>query len=126
MRKLRILIADDHGLLRRGARTILQAHRGWKVVGEASNGREALEKAIKLNPDLAIVDISMPELDGIEVTRQIRDSLPHVKVLVLTMHESHHMVRRALDAGANGYLLKSDILDYLPRPSEPSPITNVS
>jgi len=115
LRKLRILLADDHGLVRRGARTILQAHHGWKVVGEAENGREAMEKALKLKPDVLVVDISMPELDGIEVTRQIRDSLPHIKVLVLTMHDSHQMVRRALSAGANGYLLKSDIVDYLPK-----------
>jgi DNA-binding NarL/FixJ family response regulator len=115
LRKLRILIADDHGLLRRGARTILQAHRGWKVVGEAANGREAVEKTLKLKPDVLVVDISMPELDGVEVTRQIRKSLPDVKVLVLTMHESDQMVRRALDAGANGYLLKSDLPDYLPK-----------
>lgn len=115
MRKLRILIADDHGLLRRGVRTILQAHRRWKIVGEAANGREALEKAIKLKPDVAVVDITMPELDGLEVTRQIRKSLPDTKVLVLTMHESEHMVRRAFDAGANGYILKSDILDFLPK-----------
>jgi DNA-binding NarL/FixJ family response regulator len=115
LRKLRILIADDHGLVRRGARTILQAHRGWKIVGEAANGREAMEKATKLKPDIVVVDISMPELDGLEVTRQIRKSLPDIKVLVLTMHESGQMVRRALDAGANGYLLKSDITDYLPK-----------
>ncbi len=115
MRKLRILIADDHGLLRRGARSILQAHRAWRVVGEAVNGREAVEKAMKLKPDVAVVDITMPELDGLEVTRQIRKSLPGTKVLVLTVHESEHMVRRAFDAGANGYLLKSDILEYLPK-----------
>jgi DNA-binding NarL/FixJ family response regulator len=115
LRKLRILIADDHGLLRHGVRTILQAHRGWKIVGEAANGREAVEKAIKLKPDVLVVDISMPELDGVEVTRQIRKALPEVKVLVLTMHESDQMVRRALNAGANGYLLKSDLPDYLPK-----------
>ena len=115
MRKLRILLADDHGLVRRGARTILQSHRGWNVVGEAANGREAVEKVLKLKPDVLIVDISMPELDGVEGTRQIRESLPHTKVLVLTMHESHQMVRRVLAAGANGYLLKSDIVDYLPK-----------
>jgi DNA-binding NarL/FixJ family response regulator len=114
-RKLRILIADDHGLVRRGARTVLQSHRGWKVVGEAANGREAVEKATKLRPDIVIVDISMPELDGLEVTRQIRKSLPDVKVLVLTMHESDQMIRRALDAGAHGYLLKSDLVDHLPK-----------
>ncbi|MDQ1407375.1 MAG: hypothetical protein QOG55_3004 [Acidobacteriaceae bacterium] len=109
------MIADDHGLIRRGIRTVLQARRGWKIIGEAANGREAVEKATKLKPDVLIVDISMPAPDGIEVTRQIRESLPHVKVLVLTMHESHQMVRRALAAGANGYLLKSDIVDYLPK-----------
>jgi DNA-binding NarL/FixJ family response regulator len=115
LRKLRILIADDHALLRRGARTILQARSGWKIVGEAANGREALEKTLKLKPDVAILDISMPELDGVEVTRQIRKSLPDVKVLVLTMHESDQMIRRALEAGANGYLLKSDLVDHLPK-----------
>jgi DNA-binding NarL/FixJ family response regulator len=115
MRKLRILIADDHGLVRRGARNLLQTRRGWTVVGEAENGREAIEKTIKLKPDVAVIDISMPEVDGVEVTRQIKESVPDVKVLVLTMHESAHMVRRALDAGANGYLLKSDLPDYLPK-----------
>jgi DNA-binding NarL/FixJ family response regulator len=115
LKKLRILIADDHGLIRRGARIILQARRGWKVVGEAANGREAVEKAIKLKPDVVVVDISMPELDGVEVIRQIRASVPDTKILVLTMHESDQMVRRALDAGANGYLLKSDLTEYLPK-----------
>jgi DNA-binding NarL/FixJ family response regulator len=116
LRPLRILIADDHGLVRRGTRTLLQAHhRSWKIVGEAANGREAVEMAINLKPDVAIIDITMPDLDGIEVTRQIRESVPNVKVLVLTMHDSHQMVRRALNAGANGYLLKSDHTDYLPK-----------
>jgi DNA-binding NarL/FixJ family response regulator len=111
--KLRILIADDHGLMRRGTRALLEARRGWRVVGEAANGREAAEKAIKLKPDVAIVDISMPELDGVEVVRQIREAVPDTKVLVLTMHESDQMVRRALEAGARGYLLKSDLADCL-------------
>jgi DNA-binding NarL/FixJ family response regulator len=116
LRPLRILIADDHGLVRCGTRTLLQAHhRCWKIVGEAANGREAVEMAINLKPDVAIVDITMPDLDGVEVTRQIRESVPDVKVLVLTMHDSRQMVRRALDAGANGYLLKSDHTDYLPK-----------
>jgi two-component system response regulator NreC len=113
LKKLRILLADDHGLVRRGARALLQARPGWRVVGEAANGREAVEKATKLKPDVAIVDISMPELDGIEVVRQIREAVPDTKVLVLTMHESDQMVRRALDAGARGYLLKSDLTDCL-------------
>src|ERR1700719_4009035 len=113
MKTLRILIADDHGLVRRGARAILHSQKGWRVVGEAANGREAVEKAIELKPDVAVVDISMPELDGVEVTRQIREAVPNTKVLVLTMHESDQMVRRALDAGAHGYLLKSDLADCL-------------
>lgn len=113
MKRLRILIADDHGLVRRGARAVLQSKHGWRVVGEAVDGREAVEKAKELKPDVAVVDIAMPELDGIEVIRQIRQANPDTKVLVLTMHESDQMVRRALNAGANGYLLKSDLTDSL-------------
>lgn len=115
MKKLRILIADDHGLVRRGARSILDSQRGWQVVGEAANGPEAVQKAKELKPDVAIVDIGMPELDGVEVARQIREAVPFTKVLVLTMHESDQMVRRALDAGACGYLLKSDLTECLAR-----------
>ena len=113
MKKLRILVADDHGLVRRGAREVLRSQPGWSVVGEAVNGREAVEKAIKLKPDVAVVDIGMPELNGIEAVRQIRQGVPNTKVLVLTMHESAQMLRRALDAGASGYLLKSDLTDTL-------------
>jgi len=113
MKRLRILIADDHGLVRRGAREVLHAQHGWRVVGEATNGREAVEKAIQLKPDVVVVDVSMPELEGIEAVRQIREAVPDTKVLVLTMHESDQLVRRALDAGALGYLLKSDLTDSL-------------
>ena len=113
MKKLRILVADDHGLVRRGARALLQSRRGWRVVGEAANGRAAVEEAIELKPDVAVVDIGMPELDGVEVTRQIREAVPNTKVLVLTMHESDQVVRQALDAGASGYLLKSDLTECL-------------
>jgi DNA-binding NarL/FixJ family response regulator len=115
MKKLRILIADDHGLVRRGARAVLRSRRGWRVVGEATNGREAVQKAIELKPDVAVVDIGMPEVDGIEVTRQMREAIPDIKVLVLSMHESEQMVHRALDAGAHGYILKSDLTDSLPK-----------
>jgi DNA-binding NarL/FixJ family response regulator len=111
--KLRILVADDHGLMLRGARKILHSRRGWRVVAEATNGSEAVEKARELKPDVAIVDLGMPELDGVEVIRQIRKAAPDTKVLVLTMHESDHMVRQALDVGAHGYLLKSDFADCL-------------
>src|SRR6202521_1361870 len=112
-RKLRILVADDHELVRRGIRELLRARRGWTVVGEAANGREAVEKANKLKPDVAILDISMPDLDGLQATRQIREVAPTTKVVVLTMHESDQMVRRILEAGARGYVLKSDLATNL-------------
>lgn len=106
---LRILLADDHELLRRGVRGLLRARRGWRVIGEAANGREAVEKATKLKPGVAVVDVSMPELDGLQATRQIRQASPTTEVVVLTMHESVQMVRRVLEAGALGYVLKSDL-----------------
>jgi DNA-binding NarL/FixJ family response regulator len=118
VKKLRILIADDHGLVRRGAREVLHSRRGWRVVGEAVNGREAVQKARVLKPDVAIVDLGMPELDGVEVARQIRETVPDTKVLVLSMHESGQMVRRALEAGALGYLLKSDLTECLSKAVE--------
>jgi DNA-binding NarL/FixJ family response regulator len=108
-KRLRILVADDHELVRRGIRGLLCARRGWTVVGEAMNGREAVEKANRLKPDVAILDISMPDLDGLQATRLIRDAVPTTEVVVLTMHESDQMVRRVLDAGALGYVLKSDL-----------------
>lgn len=110
---LRILLADDHELVRCGVRSLLRAQPGWRVVGEAQNGPEAVVKAKKLKPDITIVDISMPEMDGLEVTRQIQNAAPGSKVLVLTMHESDQMVRRVLEAGASGYVLKSDLAGQL-------------
>jgi DNA-binding NarL/FixJ family response regulator len=112
-RRLRILVADDHELVRRGIRGLLRTRRGWTVVGEAMNGREAVEKANRLKPDVAILDISMPDLDGLQATRQIREAVPTIEVVVLTMHESDQMVRRVLDAGALGYVLKSDLATQL-------------
>jgi DNA-binding NarL/FixJ family response regulator len=113
VKKLRILLADDHALLRGGARRLLQRRRGWRVVGEAATGKEAVEQAKKLKPDIAIVDISMPELDGVQATRQIREAVPNTKVVVLTMHESDELVKNALAAGAQGYVLKSDLTESL-------------
>jgi DNA-binding NarL/FixJ family response regulator len=112
-KRLRILVADDHELVRRGIRGVLCARRGWTVVGEAVNGREAVEKASKLKPDVAILDISMPDLDGLHATRRIREEVPTTEVVVLTMHDSDQMVRRVLDAGALGYVLKSDLAAHL-------------
>jgi DNA-binding NarL/FixJ family response regulator len=114
-KKLRILVADDHELVRRGIRGLLRARHDWKVVGEAANGREAVEKAKKLKPDVAILDISMPDLDGLQTTRQIREAAPRASVVILTMHESDQMVRRVLEAGALGYVLKSDLATRLVR-----------
>src|SRR5713226_8224045 len=106
--ELRILVVDDHPLFRRGVRGLLHDQPGWRVVGEAVSGREAVDQAKKLRPDVAILDVTMPELDGIEATRQLREAAPDTKVLILTMHESRQMVRRLLEAGASGYVLKSD------------------
>src|SRR5262249_13004507 len=105
---LRILVADDHEVVRRGVTALLEGQAGWSVCAEAAGGREALEKAQQFTPDVAILDIGMPELNGLDVTRQLRKELPECEVLILTMHESEQVVREVLDAGARGYVLKSD------------------
>jgi len=112
-KRLRILVADDHELVRRGIRGLLCSRRGWTVIAEAVNGREAVEKANRLKPDVVILDVSMPDLDGLQATRRIRETVPTTEVVVLTMHESDQMVRRVLDAGALGYVLKSDLATQL-------------
>jgi DNA-binding NarL/FixJ family response regulator len=112
-KKLRILVADDHELVRRGIRGLLHAQRGWRVIGQAATGREAVDKAKKLHPDVAILDIGVPLLDGLETIRQIRVAAPNMRILVLTMHESDQMVRRVLEAGARGYVFKSDLAEQL-------------
>jgi len=111
--QVRILVADDHDLIRRGVRTLAATQRGWRVVGEAVNGLEAVEKVEELRPDLAIVDITMPDLDGLEATRRIRQRVPETRVLILSMHESEQMVEQARMAGAQGYVLKSDLSNAL-------------
>lgn len=105
---IRILIADDHEMVRRGVRSILERQPGWDVCGEAATGREAVALARQLKPDLVVMDITMPELNGFEATRRIRENSPETKVLVLTMHESEQMAREAFRAGARGYVLKGD------------------
>jgi DNA-binding NarL/FixJ family response regulator len=112
-KKLRLLVADDHHLVRRGIRALLEAHKDFLVVGEAVDGNDAVEKTKALKPDLAILDITMPGLDGLDATRQIGAATPHTKILVLTMHESDQMVRRVIEAGARGYVLKSDLAGQL-------------
>jgi DNA-binding NarL/FixJ family response regulator len=105
-KKTRILLVDDHSVVRQGFRMILQAQADMEVVGEASNGREAVEQAAKLQPDIAVIDVSMPELNGIEATRRIADTSPRTRVLALSMHKDAVYVREILRAGARGYLLK--------------------
>ena len=108
MKSLRILLADDHELLRQGLRTLIEIQSGWQVCGEATTGREAVAKARELKPDIVVMDFTMPELNGMEATRQIHAALPRTQVLILTMHESEELVREVLAAGARGYVLKSD------------------
>jgi DNA-binding NarL/FixJ family response regulator len=108
MRDVRILLADDHEVSRRGLKALLEAHAGWQVVGEAANGREAVDLARELRPDVVVLDISMPELNGLDALPRILDVAPRAEILVLTMHESEEMAELVLSAGARGYVLKSD------------------
>ena len=105
---LRILVADDHQVVRTGLRTLLETEKGWQVCAEAANGREAVEKTGELRPDVAVLDIGMPLLNGVEATRQIRKLSPKTEVLILTMHDSEVLIQEVLEAGARGYILKDD------------------
>ena len=107
--EITVLLADDHGLVRRGFRRILEDDEGMKVVGEAANGVEAIRMAYELKPKVVVMDLSMPELDGVQATKEIVKHLPGTEVLILSMHADDNYVRNALDAGAKGYLLKSSI-----------------
>lgn len=108
MNGLKILIADDHDLMRRGLRDILAARPGWSVCAEANSGTEAVAKAKTLKPDVAILDLSMPGLNGLEAAHQIRAVAPKTEMLVLSMHYSDQLVRDIVDAGIRGYMVKSD------------------
>jgi DNA-binding NarL/FixJ family response regulator len=105
---LRILIADDHEVARRGIRSLLESRPGWEVCAEAKDGRDAVDLAAKTKPDLVLLDIGMPNLNGLEAARQILATNPNVAILILTMHDSDHVIREVLRAGARGFLLKSD------------------
>jgi DNA-binding NarL/FixJ family response regulator len=105
---VRILVADDHQVVRTGLRTLLESKTGWQVCAEAANGREAVEKAGQLKPDVAVLDIGMPLLNGVEATRQIRKLSPRTEILILTMHDSELLIQEVLAAGAHGYILKDD------------------
>jgi DNA-binding NarL/FixJ family response regulator len=107
--QVRILVVDDHGVTRRGVKGLLETRARWKVCGEAGTGAEAILQAKKLKPDLVIMDLSMPEINGLEALRQIHQEFPDMGVLILTMHESEELVHQVLNAGARGYVLKSDL-----------------
>jgi two-component system, NarL family, response regulator NreC len=105
-KKIRVLVCDDHALFREGVKTILGSDPGFEIAGEAEDGREAVEMAVRLHPDVALMDISMPVLKGFEATRRIKKERPDVKVLILTVYDDEDLVARCLDAGASGYVLK--------------------
>lgn len=105
---VRLLVADDHDIVRQGLRALIQEQAGWQLVAEVKDGREAVAKAIEFRPDVAIVDISMPSLNGLDATKQIAKLSPRTKVLVLTMHQSDQLIQEVLDSGARGYIFKAD------------------
>jgi DNA-binding NarL/FixJ family response regulator len=104
----RILLADDHDVVRRGLRTLLESKPGFEVCGEARTGREAVAKTQELKPDVIVMDISMPELNGLDATLQIRKAMPQAKVVIITQHDSEELVRQVANIGARGYVLKTD------------------
>jgi DNA-binding NarL/FixJ family response regulator len=113
MKSLRILLADDHELMRTGTRTLIETVVGWEVCGEARNGREAVELAEKLKPDLMVLDLSMPELNGLEATRQIKRLLPGTEVLVLTGATTEQLVPDVFESGARSFIYKTDASEQL-------------
>ena len=110
---LRILIADDHEIVRKGVRDVVEAHPGWEVCAEAADGQQALELALREKPDVAVLDVSLPLLNGVALTRRLRQECPKVKVLLFTMHDDDETVSGGLAAGARGYVLKTDSEQYL-------------
>jgi DNA-binding NarL/FixJ family response regulator len=107
-RALRILVVDDHDIIRRGLKQLLTAKQGWEVCGEAKTGREAVAMAEQMKPDIVVMDVSMPDLNGLEAARRIHKEVPKTGILILTMHFSDQLVREVVDSGARGYILKSD------------------
>jgi DNA-binding NarL/FixJ family response regulator len=105
---IRILLVDDHPIVRQGLKTLLEGHSGWEVIGEASDGAEAVEKAKDLNPDVMVLDVTMPRMNGLEACRLLRQECPGLEILFVTQHDSPQMMREALEAGARGYVVKSN------------------
>jgi len=113
IRMLRILIADDHEIVRKGVRDVIEGHPGWSVCAEASDGQTAFDLAIETKPDIAILDVSLPILNGVGLARRLHKDMPSVKVLLFTMHDDDETVSTGLAAGARGYVLKSDSESHL-------------
>jgi DNA-binding NarL/FixJ family response regulator len=105
---IRIIVVDDHPIVRQGLKTLLEGRLDWEVVGEAADGREAIDKAGKLNPDVMVLDVTMPNMNGLEACRVLRKQRPQLEILFVTQHDSPHMMREALAAGARGYVVKSN------------------
>jgi DNA-binding NarL/FixJ family response regulator len=105
--KLKVLLVDDHALVRRGFRRMLEDEPSFQIVGEASDGQEAIERAAELRPDVIVMDCALPQVNGIEASRQILQKQPNIGILMLSMHSEDTLVRQALDAGAKGYILKN-------------------
>jgi len=105
---VRILLVDDHPIVRQGLKTLLEAHSGWEVIGEAADGVEAVDKADRLHPDGMVLDVTMPRMNGLEACRLIREKAPGLEILFVTQHDSPQMMREALEAGARGYVVKSN------------------
>src|SRR5260370_6889047 len=110
---VRILVVDEHRIVRHGLRTLLGGRPEWEIIDEAEDGIEAVEKADRLKPDVVVLDVSMPRMDGLEACRRIRKSVPRSEVLIVTQHDSPQMMREALGAGARGYIVKSDAARHL-------------
>ncbi len=108
MKPMRLLLVDDHEIVRTGLKAVLQPHTEFEIIGEAANGKDAIEKSKSLKPDVVLLDISMPVMNGLEATRHIVKSSPETQVLILTVHDSQSIANDALHAGARGYVLKSD------------------
>lgn len=113
MRTLRILLADDHKVVRQGTRALLSTIPEWEIVGEADNGRDAVSLTAELKPDIVILDIGMPELNGLDATRQIKKQLPETEVLIFTGQETEELVHDVFDSGARSYIMKTDAADHL-------------